>query len=60
MPDLRRITIAGHQLRTSVTVRVRGETVAESDETFFVVLFAPSGGVIVDGIGQGTIVDDDY
>jgi hypothetical protein len=60
MPDLRRITIAGHQLRTSVTVRVRGETVAESDETFFVVLFAPSGGVIVDGIGQGTIVDDDF
>jgi hypothetical protein len=39
---------------------VRGETVAESDETFFVVLFAPSGGVIVDGIGQGTIVDDDF
>jgi hypothetical protein len=39
---------------------VRGERLAESDETFYVVLFAPLGGVIVDGIGQGTIVDDDY
>jgi len=59
VPDLRRIAIAPHQLRAAVSVKVRGETLAESDETFYVVLFAPSRGVIVDGIGQGTIVDDD-
>ncbi len=31
----------------------------ESDETFYVVLFGPHGAVIGDGIGQGTIVNDD-
>jgi hypothetical protein len=60
MPDLRRITIAAHQLRVAVAIKVRGERLAESDETFYAVLFAPQGGVIADAIGQGTIVDDDF
>jgi len=32
----------------------------ECDETFFVVLLPPRGGVIVDGVGHGTIVNDDH
>jgi hypothetical protein len=59
VPGLGRITIAPQQLQAAITVRVRGEVVVESDETFYVVLFWPHGATIDDGIGQGTIVNDD-
>jgi hypothetical protein len=42
-----------------VTVPVIGDLVDEPNETFLVNLSSPSGGVIVDGQGQGTITDDD-
>ncbi len=43
----------------TVTVQVAGDTVDELDETFQVVLSAPSGATIADGVGVGTILDDD-
>lgn len=47
------------KLSTSITVRVRGDKVGESDETFFVALSLPENATIADGQGVGTIVDDD-
>jgi hypothetical protein len=47
---------------TSETIRVpiKGDTVAEADETFSVVLSSPStGSTITTGTGTGTILDDD-
>jgi len=43
----------------AVTVQVVGDTVDELDETFQVVLSNPSGATIADGLGVGTIIDDD-
>ncbi len=43
----------------TVTVPVVGETVYESDETFTFNLNAPVGGTISDGVGLGTILNDD-
>jgi hypothetical protein len=44
---------------TTVDVSVDGDTVDEADETFQVVLGAPSGLTVADGTGVGTIIDDD-
>jgi hypothetical protein len=43
----------------TVTVQVAGDTLDEVDETFQLQLSSPSGATIADGIGVGTIVDDD-
>ena len=43
----------------TVTVQVSGDTVDELDETFQVVLSNPGGATIADGVGVGTILDDD-
>ena len=43
----------------TVSVPVIGDSLLEADETFFVNLFNPVSGVIEDGQGQGTIVDDE-
>ena len=43
----------------SVTVEARGDTRAESTETFFVDLSTPVGAVLADRRGQVRIVDDD-
>jgi Calx-beta domain len=42
-----------------VPVGVVGDTVFEADETFFVTLSNVVGSVIVDGVGVGTILNDD-
>jgi hypothetical protein len=42
-----------------VTVSVLGDTLFEADEGFFVSLGNAVGSVIVDGLGQGTILNDD-
>ncbi len=42
-----------------ITVQVRGDTVAEPDEAFFVDVPAGTGFVIAKGTGAGTILDDD-
>ena len=42
-----------------ITVTVNGDLLDEDDETFFVNLSGASGGTIADGVGVGTITDDD-
>ena len=49
---------SGTLLRT-VSVPIKGDTVFEADETFFVNLSNAMGAVIFDGQGRGTIVNDD-
>ena len=43
----------------SFTVLVNGDTTPEADETFFVNVSNVANAVVVDGQGQGTIVNDD-
>jgi Calx-beta domain-containing protein len=43
----------------TITVPVLGDPAVEPNETFLLVLSNPQGGVIDDGEGQATIVDDD-
>ena len=50
---------AGATSRT-VTVLVRGDTLVEGNETFWVDLSGASGATVQDGQGRGTIVDDDF
>jgi hypothetical protein len=45
--------------RQKITVPVRGDTINEGDETFFVNLSSPTKATISDTQGQATILDDD-
>ena len=42
-----------------ITVAVKGDTLDENDETFFVQLSNPNGAMLADAQGLGTILDDD-
>jgi hypothetical protein len=53
------LTFAPGQVQQTVTVLVNGDTKFESDETFTVNLSAPTNATIADGVGQGTITNDD-
>src|SRR5207245_1035782 len=53
------LTIPAGQTSGAVTVQVSGDRVAEPSETFFVNLSSPNYGVITDGQGVGTILDDE-
>jgi hypothetical protein len=53
------ITFAPGQTRRTVTVFVRGDTVRELDETFFVDLTSPTNALIARGRGRGLIRNDD-
>jgi Calx-beta domain/Beta-propeller repeat len=53
------LTFAPGETSKTVTVPVTGDTVSESDETFFVNLSAATNATIDDGQGVGAIVDDD-
>jgi len=44
----------------TVTVAVKGDTLVEPNETFFVNLTGASGATIADGQGKGTILNDDF
>jgi hypothetical protein len=52
-------TIASGETSTSFSVPVTGDTVFESDETFFVNVTNVTGATIADGQGLGTIENDD-
>ena len=52
-------TITTGSSSTTVVVTVNGDTDVEGDETFNVVLSAPSNATIGDGTGLGTIQNDD-
>jgi Zn-dependent metalloprotease len=59
LPDVGTITIAPLHLEQTITVKVKGDTRRERDESFTVWLFLPQGATLVDDRGQGTIVNDD-
>lgn len=42
-----------------VTINIKGDDIAEPNESFFLNLSNPSNGVITDGQGLGTIINDD-
>jgi hypothetical protein len=53
------LTFAPDATSVSFDVVVNGDTDVEPDETFFVTLSSPSGLLIIDGTGLGTIQNDD-
>ena len=53
------LTIPPLSLTGTITVSVKGDDKYEADETFFVVLSKPVNATIGDGIGTGTILNDD-
>ena len=53
------VTFAPGETSQTVSVSLVGDSVDEPDETFTVVLSSPVDGSIDDGVGTGTIVDDD-
>jgi hypothetical protein len=53
------VTFAPNDTSEDVTVLVNGDTVNEDDETFLVNLTQPTGALIADGQGVGTIIDDE-
>ncbi len=50
-------TVPVGSLETTVSVEVLADTIDEDDETFFLNLSTPGNATILDGQGQGTIVD---
>jgi hypothetical protein len=54
-----RLSFAAGETSKTVAVAVVGDTVDEANETFLVKLSAPTGALISDDTGTGTIVDDD-
>lgn len=53
------LSFTAGQTSKTITVTIKGDTVVEPDEMFSVVLSNVTGGVIGDGSGTGTIVNDD-
>jgi len=53
------LMIPAGQTTGTITVLVNGDRVAEPNETFFVNLSNPTNATIADGVGSGTIVDDE-
>jgi hypothetical protein len=53
------LSFAAGETSKSITVQVKGDRLAETDETFSVLLSNAVGATIVDGQGVGTILDDE-
>jgi hypothetical protein len=53
------ISFSPGQTTTAIVIQVKGDTLNEGNETFFVNLSNPVNVTITDGQGVGTIVDDD-
>jgi uncharacterized protein (DUF427 family) len=53
------LTFTEGQSSKTITVLVNGDTIAEGNENFLVKLSNPTGVVIADNQGKGTIVDDE-
>ncbi len=58
-PVVTTLTLAPGETTKTVDVTIHGDTTVEPDETFTVQLSNPVGAGIADGIGNGTIVNDD-
>lgn len=54
----RRVTIPAGQISTTVTVAVAGDTIAETNEDFFLTISNEQNASIADSTGRATIVDD--
>jgi len=54
-----KVTIPPLSLSATISVTVKGDKKFEKDETFYVVLSRPENGTIADGVGLGTIQNDD-
>lgn len=54
----RRVTIPAGQISTTVTVAVRGDVVAETNEDFFLTISNEENASIADSAGRATIIDD--
>ena len=53
------ITFLAGETEKTVTIEVRGDSVAEPDETFQLRLVNPAGAVLTTGTAMATIIDDD-
>ncbi len=53
------LTFAAGVLTQTITVKIKGDTLAEGDERLFVRLFGATGATISDAEGIGTILDGD-
>ena|GEM_PF-952476 len=53
------VNFAPGELSKQVSISVKGDTIDEFDETFFVNLSSPVKLIVSDGLGLGTITDDD-
>jgi Calx-beta domain len=53
------LTFAAGETVKTILVRIRGDVLAEANETFFVNLSSETNAVVDDGQGEGTITDDD-
>ena len=54
-----RLTFAPGETSKTISVQVIGDRVQESNETFRVRLTAATGAVIMDGVGEGEIIDEE-
>ncbi|HEX8710071.1 MAG TPA: Calx-beta domain-containing protein, partial [Pyrinomonadaceae bacterium] len=54
------LTFAPGETTQTITVTVKGDTLVEPDETFFVTLSSPTNATLLDNQGQGTISNDDF
>ncbi|MXX06289.1 MAG: hypothetical protein F4Z71_05960, partial [Gammaproteobacteria bacterium] len=53
------LSFASGEQEKEIAVQVRNDDVAETDETFAVILENAQGATVADGTGTGTILDDD-
>ncbi len=53
------VTFAPGETTATITVLVNGDILLEDDETFFVELSNPVNAILIDGTGDGTIIDDE-
>ena len=53
------LSFSGSTTTRTIDVPVNGDTLDEIDESFLVNLTNPTGATIADGLGVGTIIDDD-
>jgi hypothetical protein len=58
-PAASTLTFSPGETSRILTVQVRGDVLDEADETFLVNLSNPSNASIADGLGIGTVADDD-
>ena len=59
-PQIGTVSFADGETSKTITILVQGDTNFEPNESFTVLLSAPTGGAtIADGTGQGTIANDD-